>query len=48
MTPLPRFHLSKRNGMNKIQYKHFRQPIETKIMQMRMCYAPICNSCPNL
>ena len=22
--------------MNKNQYKHFRQPVETKIMQMRM------------
>ena len=28
--------LSKRNGMNKNRYKHFRQPVETKIMQMRM------------
>ena len=36
MTRLPIFRLSKRNSMNKNQYKHFRQPVETKIMQMRM------------
>ena len=36
MTRLPRFCLSKQNSMNKNQYKHFRQPVETKIMQMRM------------
>ena len=35
-TPLPRSRLSKRNGMNKNQHKHFRQPAEMKIMQMRM------------
>ena len=35
-TRLPRFCLSKQNSMNKNQYKHFRQPVETKIMQMRM------------
>ena len=36
MTRLPIFRLSKRNSMNKNQYKHFRQPVETKITQMRM------------
>ena len=36
MTRLPRSRLSKGNGMNKNRYKHFRQPVETKIMQMRM------------
>ena len=36
MTPLPRSRLSKRNRMNKNQYKPFRQPVEMKIMQMRM------------
>ena len=36
MTRLLRFRLSKRNSMNKNQYKHFRQPVETKIIQMRM------------
>ena len=36
MTRLPRFHLSKQNGVNKCQYKHFGQPIETKIMRIRM------------
>ena len=35
MTPLPRSGLSKRNGMNNNQYIHFRQPVETKIIQMR-------------
>ena len=37
MKCLPKSPLSKRNGMNKNRYKHFRQPVETKIMQMRMC-----------
>ena len=36
MTRLPIFCLSKRNSMNKNQYKHYRQPVETKITQMRM------------
>ena len=36
MKCLPKSPLSKRNGMNKNRYKHFRQPVETKIMQMRM------------
>ena len=36
MTPLPRSHVSKQNGMNKNLYKHLRQPVETKIMQMCM------------
>ena len=36
MTPLPRSLLSKRNGVNKNQYELFRQPVNTKIMQMRM------------
>ena len=36
MTPLPRSCLSKQNGTNKNQYKHFRQPVMTKSMQMRM------------
>ena len=26
----------KRNGMNKNLYEHFRQPVKTKIMQIRM------------
>ena len=26
----------KRNGMNKNRYEHFRQPVKTKIMQIRM------------
>ena len=33
---LPRSHFTKQNGMNKNQYKHFRKPVETKNMQMRM------------
>ena len=33
---LPRSWLLKRNGMKKNWYKHFRQPVETRIMQMRM------------
>ena len=37
MMRLPRSRLFKRNGMNKNRYKHFRQPVERKIMQMRMC-----------
>ena len=36
MTRLPRSRLSKRNGMNKNRYKHFSQPVETKIMRMCM------------
>ena len=36
MTCLQKSALSKQNGMNKNRYKHFRQPVETKIMQMRM------------
>ena len=36
MTLLPRSHLAKQNGMNKNLYKHLRQPVETKIMQMCM------------
>ena len=28
--------LLKRNGMKKNRYKHFRQPVETKLMQMGM------------
>ena len=36
MTRLPRSRLWKRNGMNKIQYKHFRQSVQTKVMKMRM------------
>ena len=35
MTDLQRSRLSKQNGMNKTWYKHFRQPVETKIMQRR-------------
>ena len=34
--PLPGSCLSKRNRMNKNQYKHFRQPVKTKIVQMCM------------
>ena len=37
MSPLPRSRLWKQNWMNRNQYKHFRQPVETKVMQMRMC-----------
>ena len=33
---LPRSYLSKQNGMNKNLYENLRQPVETKIMQMRM------------
>ena len=36
MTRLPKSHPLKRNGMNKNRYKHFRQPVEMKIMQMCM------------
>ena len=36
MTRLPRSRLSKQNEMNKNRYKHFSQPVKTKIMQMRM------------
>ena len=36
MTRLPRSRLSKRNEMNKNRYKHFSQPVKTKIMRMRM------------
>ena len=36
MTHLPRSRLLKQNGRNKNRYKHFREPVETKIMQMRM------------
>ena len=36
MMPLPGSCLSKRNRMNKNQYKHFRQPVKTKIVQMCM------------
>ena len=36
MARLPISRYSKRNGMNKNRNKHFRQPVETKIMQMRM------------
>ena len=36
MTCLQKSPLSKRNGMNKNRYKDFRQPVETKIMQMRI------------
>ena len=36
MTPVPRSHLSKQNEMNKNLYKHLRQPVETKIMQICM------------
>ena len=34
--PLPRSCLLQQNGMNKNQYKHFRQWFETKLMQMRI------------
>ena len=33
---LPRSRLSKRNGINKNQYKYFSQPGETKIIRMHM------------
>ena len=36
MTPWRRSCLSKPNEMNKNQYKHFGQPVETKNMQMGM------------
>ena len=36
MTFLPRSRLLKRSVLNKNQYKHFRQPVETNIIQMRM------------
>ena len=36
MTCLPKSRFSKQNGMNKNRYKHFSQPGETKIMQIRM------------
>ena len=34
MTRLPKSRFLKRNGMKKHRYKHFRQPVETKLMQM--------------
>ena len=36
MTRLPKSRFLKRNGMKKHRYKHFRQPVETKLMQMGM------------
>ena len=36
MTPLPKSCLLKRNRMNKNQDKHFKTPVETKIMEMHM------------
>ena len=44
MKCLPKSPLSKRNGMNKNRYKHFRQPVERKIMQMRMCQFKLTKS----
>ena len=32
---LPRYHLSKQNGVAMV-YKHFSQPGETKVIQMRI------------
>ena len=34
MTCLLKSRLLKQNGMKKNRYKHFRQPVETKLMQM--------------
>ena len=36
MARLPISRYSKRNGMNKNRYKHFRHSAATKIMEMRM------------
>ena len=36
MTCLPKSRLLKQNGMKKNRYKHFRQPVETKLLQMGM------------